>query len=154
MKQKTILTVIFLMLASSVIAATNTEVPQAVLEKFKEMYTDASNVNWYKMGNEYEAEFTRNGKNYEASYKQTGEWRETGTIIEKGKEPVAIRTSFGTLFPDAEMLQVVLIEKGVRGSVYEVEYKEDGETQEIYLKPDGDRVPDFSEDEEEKYDRD
>jgi hypothetical protein len=156
MKHKIIFTFLLLFLCTgSFCFAGDVEVPKVVKEKFEKQYSDAKNASWFKLhDDEYEVEFTRDGKNYEASYKANGEWRETGMILSDKEIPVAIRTSFGTLFPDAEMLQVTLIENGVRGSVYEVEYKDEGKTHEVYLKPDGDKVPDFSEDEEEKYDRD
>lgn len=148
---------IILTFSYSSITANNitTEVPEAVKKAFNKQYRNATEVKWRKVDeNEYEAEFIRDGKDYEASYTTGGKWRETGMILAKKEIPVAIRTSFMTLYPDAEMKQVVYIEKGVRGAVYEVEYMENGTLKEVYFNPDGDRTPDFTEEEEEKYDMD
>lgn len=154
MKQKHFISTVLILVVITLFSATYVEVPAIVLKTFNGQYPSATNVKWEKIAAEYEAEFLLNGKNYEASFKPTGEWRETGLILETEKIPVAIITSFGTLYPNAELEQVVYIEKGVRGVVYEVEYTEDGKVLEVYLRTDGDRVPDFSEEEEEKYEKD
>lgn len=146
-----IVTVLIGISAVNLKAAEYTDVPEVVERAFEKQYPDAKHIDWRKVNDtEYEVEFTRDGKDYEASYKANGVWRETGMILAKDDYPVAIVTAFMTYHPEEEIDEVVYYERGVSGAVYEVEY---GDSETLF-KPDGDPVPDFTEKQEEKYDKD
>ena len=88
MKKLFFLSVMFLV---CIIAFGQKTVPQQVNNAFSQKYPSAKSVKWAsEEANEWEAEFTLNGKGMSASYDNSGKWLESETEIAAKDLPAAV----------------------------------------------------------------
>lgn len=101
--------------------------PEAVKKAFAQKYTSAKSVKWdSESANEWEAEFTLNGKEMSASYDNAGKWLETETEIAAKDLPAAVSAATAKQFPGYKPGEMSIIDSPtVKG--YEIALKK-GET--------------------------
>lgn len=114
------------------------DVPKAVTDAFAKKFPGATNVKWDKENkNEYEAEFTLNGKSASANFLTDGSWVETEMEINVSDLPVAAATSIKTKYPAAIIIKVYKIDNAKGDLAYEAEIKTGNKKKEMILKEDG-----------------
>lgn len=119
-------------------AAQNIPVPDAAVKAFQKKFPGAASVKWGKEGkNEYEAEFTLEGKKGSANFSAIGEWLETETGIATAAIPKTVADGFRTSFPGAVITGAYRIESKKEKNHYEIEYSLKGKKKEARLSPEG-----------------
>jgi uncharacterized lipoprotein NlpE involved in copper resistance len=113
-------------------------VPKAVSDAFTKKFPGATNVKWDKENkNEYEAEFTLNGKSGSANFLTDGSWVETEMEINVSDLPAAASTSVKTKYPGATIIKVYKLDNAKGELTYEAELKTGNKKKEMVLKADG-----------------
>ena len=81
------------------IASGQKDAPEVVKKVFAQKYAAAKSVKWVnESANEWEAEFTLNGKEMSAAYDNTGKWLETETEVAIKDLPAAVTTTLSKDF--------------------------------------------------------
>ena len=120
------------------VTAQNIPVPDAAVKAFQQKFPNAASVKWGKEGkNEYEAEFTLEGKKGSANFSAVGEWLETETGIALATIPKTVADGFRTSFPGAVITAAYRIESKKEKNHYEIEYSLKGKKKEARLSPEG-----------------
>jgi hypothetical protein len=97
MKNLIILSV--LLFGFTFIASGQKDAPEAVKKVFAQKYADAKSIKWVnESANEWEAEFTLNGKEMSAAYDNTGKWLETETEMAAKDLPAAVTATLNKEF--------------------------------------------------------
>jgi hypothetical protein len=125
MKNTLILITLFSFFSAAALCQKST--PENVKKEFTGKYPAAQNIKWSsEEDNEWEAEFTMNGKEMSASYDNAGKWLETETEISSKELPSAVSASLKKDFSGYETGEISYLEKPeMKG--YEIALKK-GET--------------------------
>lgn len=107
MKNLVILVVVFALISVSAFSQKNP--PETVKKEFAKKYTAAQSVKWDSEEiNEWEAEFTMDGKKMSASFDNSGKWMESETKIMEKELPSSV---VNTLNKDFKGFKIGDIEK-------------------------------------------
>lgn len=83
----------------SIISNAQKAVPESVKKTFTEKFAAAKSVTWAsESANEWEAEFTLNGKEMSSSFDNSGKWLETETEISSKELPAAVSLTITNQF--------------------------------------------------------
>ncbi len=114
-----------------------TKVPAEVETAFKQKFVNAINVKWDKEGkNEYEAEFTLNGKKASANFNAKGEWTESEMQIENSTVPAAAVSLVKEKHPAGVITTTYKVEKANGSIEYEIEITVGKKTKELVFDKD------------------
>jgi hypothetical protein len=117
-------------------------IPSSVLSHFKSTYPNASVRDWDReRDGSFEAEFTLNGKEWEAYYSSSGTWVRTERDVTRQEVPQAVwdglsKSNYATWKTDDMEEHQTPQHK----SVYEIEVKKDGQKAYVYILPEGKMV--------------
>lgn len=97
MKNFLILVLVFSII--SLTANSQKTAPENVKKEFAKKYSAAQSVKWdSEEANEWEAEFTMNGKKMSACFDNAAKWTGTETVITEKELPVAVTNTLNTDF--------------------------------------------------------
>lgn len=109
MKKLSFLFVLFL--ASGIIACGQKNVPQPVNTAFAQKYPTAKSIKWAsEEANEWEAEFTMNGKEMSAAFDNSGKWLESETGISVKELPVGVTAALAKEFAGFKADEVSILD--------------------------------------------
>lgn len=129
--------------------------PQATKEAMAAKYPKASDVKWEIVnGTDLEAEFKEDGVDRSATFNEAGGWLKTETEIKVEELPMAVTRSIRAHYADRKMHEVSRIETADRGTLYEIEFKDEAGSTEILFDENGASVGSESLKEEEDNDKD
>ena len=135
--KKIILLTLLLICASSAMYAQG-KVPIAVKTAFDQKFQNATNIKWSKENkHEYEAEFTYQGTNYSANFKDNGDWLETESPITFDALPQGVKDWYKNPRIQATIKNIMKIENCVGFTKYEVELKVGNKTREYLYDTEG-----------------
>ena len=133
-----ILAIICVALSGSYTYAQKNTPPMAVKTAFETRFPGATDVEWDKEGaHEYEAEFKMNGRRYEVSFSDTGDWMETSSVVDLTTLPSKVATAVNKAYDKAAVKTVRLIEKAKGLADYEIEIKKGNKTERVYYNSEG-----------------
>ena len=111
--------------------------PQSVSNAFQTKFKNAEKVSWdQEEANEWEAEFTLNGKETSASFNLAGKWLETESEIEATQLPPTVKTAIEKEYKGAKMGEASQIESPDFNG-YEIALKQNGKSFEIQATKEG-----------------
>jgi len=123
MKNLFFLIAIIVIVIFTACSQSQTDLPSKVTDAFNQKFPDATMVKWDKENdNEWEAEFKMEGKEYTASFDQTGVWMETEYEISVEDIPAAVAKTLETEFASYSIEKSEVTET-LEGKVYEFELK-------------------------------
>ncbi len=123
---KKIITSILAIVLFSVIACSQTKVPEKVAAAFKAKFPAAQKVEWGKESStELEAEFRLNGKEMSANFDAGGKWLETEARLDKKDLPASVLATLKSQFVDSKVKKVESLEKAGEAAVYEVKLEKE-----------------------------
>ena len=124
---KNLIILSLLLFGLTFIASGQKDAPEAVKKAFTQKYAAANSVKWdSESANEWEAEFTINGKEMSASYDNAGKWLETETEIAAKDLPAAVSSTLTKQFAGYKPGEISIIESPTMKG-YEIALKK-GET--------------------------
>lgn len=134
MKKQIILLSLFALVQTKSIAG----VPDAVKKAFEAMFPDVKKAHWEKekTGN-YEAEFTREGREISAVFDQDGKWKETETQILPETLPEPVKRAIERKYTNVKIKECFRLQKPGGAILYEAEIKADGKKREVILDENG-----------------
>jgi hypothetical protein len=92
-------------------ASAQKNAPEAVKKAFLQKYASAKSVKWAsESANEWEAEFTLNGKEMTAAYENTGKWLESETEITSKELPSLVSATLSKEFAGYKVGETVIVE--------------------------------------------
>ncbi len=106
------------------------QTPDAVKQKFDEMFPGAKSVKWPEpeAENEHDAEFRWKKTNMVAQFDSEGNWLETETEMDADEMPAAVLLAIKVGYPEHELdPDVVMLSTPERDKAYEVLLENDGE---------------------------
>ncbi len=104
----------------------SSQVPSSILKDFSNKFTEAKKVKWVKEENNYEVEFTLNGKGKDVTYDTIGNWVETLSEIPLGELPPTVIDSIKRLFQNCTITGAARIDQISNAALYEAEIKFNG----------------------------
>lgn len=117
------------------------DVPVTVRSAFKAKYPHSKAEKWVKEENNYEAELTLNGKEYEAAFDANGKWIETEREIKSSALPKAVKDGLAkSKYSTWSVKEAVEIESPQYKLAYELELASGKEKVALYFTPDGEMV--------------
>ncbi|MEN9599216.1 MAG: hypothetical protein RL596_1527 [Bacteroidota bacterium] len=121
---KYIISMMTLLLVGSLsLTAQQKNTTTAAEKAFAIKFPKATVVKWIKeKKNEYEVEFTLNGKKGSANFSGTGEWLETEMGILANELPTIVVDGFTKQFQGATITEAFLVESSTGKKYYEIEY--------------------------------
>jgi hypothetical protein len=121
---KYIISMMTLLLVGSLsLTAQQKNTTTAAEKAFAIKFPKATVVKWIKeKKNEYEVEFTLNGKKGSANFSGTGEWLETEMGIPTTEVPKNVLDAFAKQFKEAAISDAFLVESSAGKKYYEIEY--------------------------------
>ncbi len=132
-----------LMIAAAILISLNVsgqnakDVPAKVKSGFDQKFPTAQKVKWGKENaNEWEAEFTFNGKAYSANYKSDGTWLETEYSVAMNEVPANVTKTLAKEAPGYKLLGSDISETP-NGMVYEFDIKTGNIKKEVAINADG-----------------
>ncbi len=132
-----------LMIAAAILISLNVsgqnakDVPAKVKSGFDQKFPTAQKVKWSKENaNEWEAEFTFNGKAYSANYKSDGTWLETEYSVAMNEVPADVTKTLAKEAPGYKLLGSDISETP-NGIVYEFDIKTGNVKKEVAINVDG-----------------
>ncbi len=112
--------------------------PTMVRVAFEIRFPGATNVKWGKENkHEYEAEFTYQGTNYSANFKDNGDWLETESPITFDSLPQGVKDWYKNPRIQATIKTIMKIENCVGITKYEVELQLGNKTREYLYDAEG-----------------
>ena len=99
------------------------DVPPAVKTAFEKAFPNTTVKKWDKEDNDYEANFSKDGKTMSATFDANGAWKETETDIKVAELPVSVVNYIKTNYKDAGIKEAAIIESK-DGKMYEAEVKD------------------------------
>jgi len=112
--------------------------PAAVKNAFEKKFPNATSVSWGKENaQEWEAEFTLNGKKISSNFLADGTWVETEESINKEELPKAILTVIQKKYPGWIIMEADKTETAKNGTLYEADIKNGTKKLSLALKEDG-----------------
>lgn len=118
-------------------ACSESKVPEAAKQAFKQKFPDAKSVKWDKEEGNYEAEFKLNGSEMSATYDSSGTWLETEALIKIKELPEAILQTIKSQFHGYETEEAEKVERASGDMIYEVEIEKDEQSLEVTFTADG-----------------
>jgi len=113
------------------------EAPQNVKKALAKKFPTATNIEWGKENTlEWEAEFTKDGKEHSANFQKDGTWIETEFDINLSDVPNNIIDVFNMEFDGYEIEEIELSET-IKGIVYEFTIEKDEENFEVAIDASG-----------------
>ena len=113
------------------------EAPEAVKKDFGQKFAQAKSVKWDKeSNNEWEAEFTMNGKEMSASYDNNGKWLETETEITSKDLPATVTGTLNKEFAGYKTGETSIFESPTLKG-YEISLKKDKSAIEVIIDASG-----------------
>ncbi len=113
------------------------DVPAKVKTGFDQKFPAAQKVKWGKENaNEWEAEFTFNGKAYSANYKSDGTWLETEYSVAMSEVPADVTKTLAKEAPGYKLIGSDISETP-KGIVYEFDIKTGNVKKEVAINADG-----------------
>jgi hypothetical protein len=111
--------------------------PEPVKKAFAQKYAAAKSVKWdSESANEWEAEFTMNGKEMTASYNNSGKWLETETEVTAKELPAAVTATLAKDFAGYKTGEMSILESpGLKG--YEIALTKDKSASEVVIDASG-----------------
>ena len=119
------LLVLFLALVPFILFAQKSktiEIPQVVLNTFKQKITDSVEVKWEKQKDYYEAKFSKNNMKGEIEIKEDGQWLSTSWEVPLEYIPAKIKANITSAYAGYKIKEA------------EIEYKQDGNVYVIEVK--------------------
>ena len=148
---KSFITSILVVILFSVIAYSQTKVPEKVATAFKVKYLAAKDVEWGKESDtEFEAEFKLNGKEMSANFDASGRWLETEAKLAPKDLPAPVLATIKSQFGDSKIKKAESLQKAGEPMIYEVKLGQDETEQEVVLDPRGKVLKKEAKDEEVK----
>jgi hypothetical protein len=112
--------------------------PKNVQSAFQKKFPSAKNVTWRnENANEFEAEFTLNGKKVTVNFSDDGTWIGTETEISVEKLPAAVQTSFEKMHGKQKNLRAAIIENASATIIFELEFKNGEKNEEVFFSENG-----------------
>ena len=109
MKNFVLLIVAFSMISVSAFSQKNP--PENVKKDFAEKYATAQSVKWdSEEKNEWEAEFTLDGKKMSAAFDNSGKWMESETSISEKDLPASVSATLDKEFKDYKKSEIVIFD--------------------------------------------
>jgi uncharacterized membrane protein YkoI len=135
MKNLIILAIFFLGLSFT--ACAQKSAPEAVTKAFTQKFAAAKSVKWAnESANEWEAEFTMNGKDMSSSFDLAGKWLETETEISSKALPAAVTATLAKEFAGYKTGEISIIENPeMKG--FEIALKKDKTAVEVVIDANG-----------------
>ncbi len=134
---------LMLMIAAATIISLNAcgqnakDVPAKVKAGFDQKFATAQKVKWGKENaNEWEADFTFNGRTYSANYKSDGTWVETEYSVAMKEVPAEVLKTLAKEAPGYKRLGSDISETP-NGIVYEFDIKTGNIKKEVAINADG-----------------
>jgi len=135
---KSFITSILAVVLFSVIACSQTKVPEKVADAFKAKFPSAQKVEWGKeSASEFEAEFRLNGNEMSANFDASGKWLETEAKLTKDDLPAPVLATLKSQFGDSKIKKAESLEKAGEAVVYEVKLEQDEAELEVVLDSNG-----------------
>ena len=108
---KNVIILVILMFGFTFTAIGQNEPSEAVKKVFNQTFAGAKSVKWDKeSANEWEAEFTLNGKEMTAAYDNNGKWLETETEISEKELPSKVAATLDKEFQGYKKGEIVIVE--------------------------------------------
>ncbi|HNW74407.1 MAG: PepSY-like domain-containing protein [Bacteroidales bacterium] len=115
--------------------------PAAVKNAFEKKFPGATSVSWGKENaQEWEAEFTLNGKKISANFQVDGTWVETEEPINKEELPKAVLSVIEKQYPGWAIMETDKTETAKNGTIYEADLKNGAKKLSLAFKEDGTTV--------------
>ena len=131
---KSFITSILAVVLFSVIACSQTKVPEKVAAAFKAKFPAAQKVEWGKeSATEFEAEFELNGKEMSANFDAGGKWLETEAKLDKKDLPASVLATLKSQFSDSKIKKAESLEKTGEAIVYEIKLEQGEAGMEVVL---------------------
>jgi hypothetical protein len=100
-----------LLLGLTFIASGQKVAPESVKKVFGQKYAAAKSVKWSsESANEWEAEFTLNGKEMSAAFDNSGKWLETETEISSKELPASVSATLAKEFEGYKAGEMSIVE--------------------------------------------
>ena len=117
------------------------QAPDAVKKTFQAKYPGENDPDWHKDDHGYyEANFKIDGIKYRADFNEDGTWVETETSIDKKDLPEAIRKVIKENFGSEDISEIEKVESAIKGTFYDVEFKQKGKNKDIEFREDGSMI--------------
>lgn len=125
------------LLGISITACAQKTAPEAVTKAFTQKFATAKSVKWdNESANEWEAEFTMNGKDMSSSFDLAGKWLETETEISSKELPAVVTATLTREFAGYKTGEMSIIENPeMKG--FEIALKKDKSAIEIVIDANG-----------------
>jgi hypothetical protein len=109
MKYFVLLCVVFSMISLSAFSQKNP--PGDVIKAFTEKYATAQSIKWdSEEKNEWEADFTLDGKKMSAAFDNSGKWMESETSISEKDLPASVSATLDKEFKDYKKSEIVIFD--------------------------------------------
>lgn len=119
-------------------SAAEGQVPKEVKTAFKDKYPNENDPDWHKDKNgNFESNFKKDGKHYKADFSPEGQWLETERRISKKDLPDAIKEKIEKEFKEYKLVEIEEVDHNSKGRFYDLEFKKDGEKQDIEFNAQG-----------------
>lgn len=114
--------VLFLATVITVISCKAQDVPSAVKTAFEKYFPNTTVKKWDKEDDDYEANFTKDGKPMSVIFDANGVWKETETDIQVTELPASVSNYIKTNYKGAGIKEAAIIETA-NGKMFEAEVK-------------------------------
>lgn len=148
MKTKNLLTTL-LLLAISITAFSQAEVPQAAKDDLKIRFPNARSIEWEAEDDGFEAEFKESGKEVSVEYDKSGKWTATEREISVKKLPGKVTDAIGKNYPGYKIDEAEIVETAKYRMVYELEIEKGKSEWELLISMEGKILEKESESEDE-----
>ncbi len=105
-----------------VVSCTAQNTPAAVSGAFEKAFPGVTVKKWDKEDENYEANFSKDGKSMSATFDASGKWMETETEIKVSDLPVTVTNYIKTNYKGSGIKEVAIIQTPT-GKMYEAEVK-------------------------------
>jgi hypothetical protein len=110
-KMKNLIILLVLVLGFSFTTSAQKDAPEVVKKAFAQKFAAVKSVKWDKeSANEWEAEFTFNGKEMTASYDNAGKWLESETEITSKELPAPVSATLAKDFAGYKIGEIGIVE--------------------------------------------
>jgi hypothetical protein len=115
------------------------EVPAVVLQALLKKYPEAKTRTWKTKNGEYEVDFYKGSKKFEAKFEGDGAWKKTSFKVSEKDVPDAVRAAFRRSEQASwQVDDYYNVEDADAGILWMVKAVKGQETMELYYRPDGD----------------
>jgi len=140
--KKTILVLFIAAMATAPMQAmkvSEKKVPAQVMSAFMKKYPEAKHACWSKndASTAYEVKFKDHGQRHEAMFDNDGDWRETSMCVKKDELPAQVQATLSSDFSDYRVKKTEMVMTPKKGTYYEAEVKNDGQTWDVSMNAQG-----------------